>query len=99
MARSTSSGPSHTAAPWRIRSLQPRARGSSGEPGTASTSRPCSAASRAVISEPDFSSASTTTTASERPEISRLRRGKSLACARRLGALSETMQPRSAIAA
>ena len=79
--RSTSSAPSQSAAPWRIRSLVPLARGSSGEPGTASTSRPCSAARRAVISEPERSSASTTTTASDRPEMIRLRRGKSRACA------------------
>ena len=59
----------------------PSARGSSGEPGTANTSRPCSAASRAVISEPERSSASTTTTPRDRPEMMRLRRGKSRACA------------------
>ena len=58
----------------------PSLRGSSGEPGTAKTSRPCSPASRAVISDPERRAASTTTTPSERPEISRLRRGKS--CAR-----------------
>jgi hypothetical protein len=63
IARSTSSAPSQIAAPWRIRSLVPLALGSSGEPGTASTSRPCSAARRAVISEPERNSASTTTTA------------------------------------
>ena len=40
-------------APWRIRSLPPRARGSSGEPGTANTSRPASWAMRAVIRLPE----------------------------------------------
>ena len=40
----------------------PSARGSSGEPGTANTSRPCSSAIRAVISEPERRAASTTTT-------------------------------------
>jgi hypothetical protein len=40
-------------APCLISPLVPSARGSSGEPGTAKTSRPCSAASRAVISEPE----------------------------------------------
>ena len=39
---------------------------------------PCSPANRAVINEPDRSAASITTTASEIPEISRLRREKSL---------------------
>ena len=57
----------------------PSARGSSGEPGTAKTSRPCSPASRAVISEPERRAASTMTTPTESPEISRLRRGKSRA--------------------
>jgi hypothetical protein len=36
-----------------MRSLAPSARGSSGEPGTANTSRPYSSAKRAVISEPE----------------------------------------------
>ena len=63
-------------APLRSKSLQPRLRGSSGEPGTANTSRPCSSAKRAVISEPDFAAASTTTTPRAMPEMIRLRRGK-----------------------
>ena len=54
-------------APCLIRSLVPAARGSSGEPGTAKTSRPCSAAIRAVISEPERCAASTTTTPSAAP--------------------------------
>ena len=63
-------------APCLIRLLVPSARGSSGEPGTAKTSRPCSSAIRAVISEPERCAASTMTTPSASPEISRLRRGK-----------------------
>ena len=66
-------------APCLIRLLVPSARGSSGEPGTANTSRPCSSASRAVISEPERFAASTMTTPSASPEIKRLRRGKSRA--------------------
>ena len=66
-------------APCLIKSLVPAARGSSGEPGTAKTSRPCSAAMRAVMSDPERCAASTTTTPSATPEISRLRRGKSRA--------------------
>jgi hypothetical protein len=54
-------------APCFRRLFVPAARESSGFPGTANTSRPCSPASRAVISEPR---ASTTTTPSEMPEIS-----------------------------
>ena len=46
------------------------------EPGNAKTSRPCSAASRAVMSEPDDSVASTTSTPRARPLMRRLRRGK-----------------------
>ena len=49
---STSSTRAQRLAPWRSRSLVPSARGSSGEPGAAKTSRFCSAAKRAVISEP-----------------------------------------------
>ena len=66
-------------APSLMRALVPPARGSSGEPGTAKTRRPWSAARRAVISEPERLAASTTTTASDRPEMMRLRRGKSRA--------------------
>jgi hypothetical protein len=46
------------------------------EPGTANTSRPCSAAMRAVISEPLRLVASTITVPRARPEITRLRIGK-----------------------
>src|SRR4051812_50064902 len=63
-------------APCLSRPLVPSARGSSGEPGTANTSRPCSFAIRAVISEPERRAASTMTTPTDRPEINRLRRGE-----------------------
>ncbi|MCY1457875.1 hypothetical protein D9M71_752030 [compost metagenome] len=46
------------------------------EPGMAYTSRPCSAASRAVINEPLAMLASTTSTPRDRPLMMRLRRGK-----------------------
>jgi hypothetical protein len=42
-------------------------------PGTAKTSRPCSSASRAVMSEPESSEASTTTTPRLSPLMMRLR--------------------------
>ena len=45
-------------------------------PGTASTSRPCSSAKRAVIRAPLRTPASTTTTPRDRPESIRLRCGK-----------------------
>ena len=57
-------------------------RGSSGEPGTANSSRPASWARRAVIRLPERSAASTTTTPSARPAMIRLRRGKWRACGR-----------------
>ena len=80
------------------RPLVPSARGSSGEPGTAKTSRPCSAASRAVISEPERNAASTTMTPSARPEISRLRRGKSRLRGSRSSGISETAAPSATMA-
>jgi len=69
-------------APCLRRPCVPRLVGASIGPGTANTSRPCSAASLAVINEPLPSAASTTTTPSERPLRMRLRRGK---CAARGG--------------
>ena len=79
-------------APCFSRLLVPAERGSSGLPGTAKTSRPCSPAKRAVISEPERSAASTTTTPSEMPEIRRLRRGKSLPRGEKPGARSLMQQ-------
>ena len=70
---------------WRrvlISAWQPRASGLWIEPGMANTSRPCSAASRAVISEPLWRAASTTSVPRLRPLMMRLRRGK-LAAQRR----------------
>ena len=52
-------------------------------PGTASTSRPCSSAHRAVMSDPLFSPASMTTTARDRPLMMRLRNGKNRGMRRR----------------
>jgi hypothetical protein len=46
------------------------------DPGIANTSRPASDASRAVISEPERSAASTTSVPSDRPAMMRLRCGK-----------------------
>ena len=73
--------------------LEPAARGSSGEPGTAKTSRPISPASRALISEPERFAASMTTSPSDRPAISRLRRGKSLARGSQPNGISEMAAP------
>src|SRR5436305_2582413 len=72
-------------APLRRRSLAPRLRGSSGEPGTAKTSRPCSSAKRAVISEPDFAAASTTTMPSAIPVAPREMAGLRLGAERQFG--------------
>src|SRR5262249_2234676 len=66
-------------------------------PGTANTSRPCSPAKRAVISEPERSAASTTTTPSEIPEIRRLQRGKSFPRGEKPGARSLMRSPCSPI--
>jgi hypothetical protein len=55
---------------------QPRDCGESIEPGMAITSLPCSAASRAVIKEPDCTLASTTKVACASPARMRLRCGK-----------------------
>ena len=49
----TSAASVTSVAPCLSKSLLPSARGSSGEPGTANTSRPCSSAKRAVINEPE----------------------------------------------
>ena len=93
-----SSALSTSVAPLRMRSLVPRQRGSSGEPGTANTSRPCSSAKRAVMSEPEPSAASTTSTPSAMPEMMRLRRGKWRACGSVPTGSSAISTPRSAIA-
>ena len=63
----TSAASVTSVAPCLSRPLVPSARGSSGEPGTANTSRPCSSAMRAVISEPERRAASITTTPSDKP--------------------------------
>ena len=96
-ASMTSSGSVAIVAPVFSRRLVPSARGSSGWPGTANTSRPCSAAVRAVISVPDRRAASTISTPSAMPEMMRLRRGKSCARGTKPGGFSLTRQPRSPI--
>ncbi len=68
-----SSALSTSLAPWRISAWQPRDSGEWIEPGSANTSRPYSAAWRAVISEPDCSAASTTSVPRDRPAMMRLR--------------------------
>src|SRR5262249_44995033 len=57
------------------------------------TSRPCSSAKRAVISDPDRLAASTTTTPAHSPEMRRLRRGKSRARGSCPNGISETRAP------
>ena len=71
-----SSADSTIFAPSRSSACAPRLRPLRTLPGTASTSRPCSSAQRAVMSDPLFSPASTTTTARDRPLMMRLRSGK-----------------------
>ncbi len=90
----TSSGPRTTWAPSASSALGPAASGAVTRPGTAPTSRPRSSAKAAVISEPDRTPASTTTTTSARPAISRLRAGKVQRRARIPGGNSETTAPR-----
>ena len=95
----TSSGSVAMVAPVLSRRLVPSARGSRGWPGTANTSRPCSAAVRAVIRVPERRAASTISTPSAMPETMRLRRGKSWARGTKPGAFSLTGSPRSPILA
>ena len=84
-------------APSRISALHPCARGSSGEPGTAITSRPASAAMRAVMSDPDLSAPSTTTVPAHSPAMIRLRRGKWRACGLVPNAVSAMTSPSAAM--
>src|SRR3569623_1753655 len=80
-------------APCLMRPFTPSARGSSGEPGTAKTSRPCSPASRAVISEPERRAASTMMLPTDRPEMMRLWRGKSCARGSHVSGISDAAAP------
>ena len=73
---STSSAPRQRIAPSRSSSCVPAEVSEKIEPGTANTSRPKSAASRAVMREPERREASTTTTPEESPAMMRLRIGK-----------------------
>ena len=66
-----------SAAPRFNKRWQPPDNGLATGPGTAITSRPCSAAMRAVMSEPLATVASTITTPSASPLMSRLRSGNS----------------------
>lgn len=77
-------------APSRMSWLQPRDRGSSGELGIAITYRPSSAASRAVISDPDFGAAAITAVPAEIPAVMRLRQGKCLLRSIRHGQLHQS---------
>jgi len=63
-------------APCLISRCVPRDPAAPISPGTANTERPCSAAIRAVISDPLFSPASTTITPSEIPLMMRFLDGK-----------------------
>ena len=80
-------------------SLDPRARGSNDEPGTAKISRPASCARFAVIRLPERSAASITTTPSAKPAMMRLRRGKCRACGDVPSAASATTAPAVAMRA
>ena len=71
-----SSTPSTSFAPSLRSACDPRLRADRTFPGTAMTSRPCSSADRAVMSDPLFANASMTTTAIERPLMMRFRSGK-----------------------
>ena len=94
---STSWAVSTSFAPSRRSLWQPLENGEWMEPGIANTSRPCSPASRAVISEPDERVASTTSTPFARPLISRLRRGKFCRSGGVPGRNSDSSTPDSAI--
>ena len=82
-------------APSRISAWPPRFRPLSTLPGTAMTSRPCSSAHAAVMSDPDFSDASITTTARDRPLIRRLRMRKVKRQRRRAGRILADDEARS----
>ena len=82
-------------APSRNRPWQPCFIGFLMDPGTANTSRFCSRACLAVLSEPLLRAASTTRTASLRPLITRLRRGKLYGSGRQDRGNSDTRAPLS----
>ena len=86
-------------APSLRRAWPPRFRPLKTLPGTAMTSRPCSSAHPAVMSDPDFSEASITTTASESPLIRRFLSGKWCGSGGVPGGYSLTTSPASAICA
>ncbi len=84
-------------APCLISAWQPRDCGEWIEPGIANTSRPASAARRAVMSEPDCTAASTTSVPRARPAMMRFLIGKFSASAGVPIANSLTTSPSAAI--
>ena len=96
-ASSTSRTAVKGAAPWRSRSFVPAERPLVISPGTAKTSRPSSSAKSAVIRAPDRSRASTTTVASERAAMIRLRAGNRQGAGSTPGGYSETTAPDATI--
>ena len=95
-ASKTCSAHSTKAAPSRIKRWQPADKGLATSDGTAITSRPCSRAMRAVMSEPLLVDASTTTTPRQRPLTIRLRAGKWCLRAGSRGAYSVANAPPAA---
>ena len=97
IAPAISSTRSARPAPSRNRPWQPCFIGFLMEPGTANTSRFCSRACLAVLREPLLRAASTTRTASLRPLMTRLRRGKLCGNGRQDKGNSDTRAPLSLI--
>ena len=86
-------------APRRRSAFEPFESAETISPGTANTSRPSSSAKSAVISAPLRSRASTTTVADVRPAMMRFRAGNRHGAGSTPGGYSETIRPRSAMAA
>ena len=89
--------PRYGRTPSRMSRFVPSELGLRTDPGTARTSRPRSAAQRAVLSAPLLAVASTTTTASARAAMMRLRRGNRQPTGASEPPSSESTQPLSAI--
>jgi hypothetical protein len=86
-------GPSNGAMPVSKSASPPAACTRVGWSGTTNSSRPCSRAQRAVMSDPDRSPASITTVALASPEMTRFRCGNVLRSGRRSGGNSLTISP------